>query len=400
MNKNIKNIISKSAAAMALAAMLVTGEAGYCNAKDFGITRAEIITVKAAESFDYVVSNVNEYVNVRAEASTSSAIIGKLKKNSYGKILSRGEKWTKIESGEVVGYVSNKYLLFDEDAIAKLTSLKKYKAIVNASKVNVRKGTGTDTEKVGTVDKGTRFNLIASKSTDEWICVRGKVNGKTVTAYIYAKYVDKVIDLAVAEAVGTGNTENAAVTGEKVTDAKESTETTKTEEETKTETKEETKAETKEETKTETKEETKAETKTETKAEGKKDDGVPERTTRAAVTLSDEDIIKLATIVYMESNCESYEGQLAVANVVINRLVSGIWGDTLDDVLYAPNQFAGAKTNIPKYKNKINESNIKAAKEAAAGNNNIGDYMYFRTVRGANLASYKKYYILGNHVFH
>ncbi len=386
MNKNIKNIISKSAAAVALAAMLVTGEAGYCNAKDFGITRAEIITVKAAESFDYVVSNVNEYVNVRAEASTSSAIIGKLKKNSYGKILLRGEKWTKIESGEVVGYVSNKYLLFDEDAIAKLTSLKKYKAVVNASKVNVRKGTGTDTEKVGTVDKGTRFNLIASKSTEEWICVRGKVNGKTVTAYIYAKYVDKVIDLAVAEAVGTGNTENAAVTGEKVTDAKESTETTKTEEETKTG----------EETKTETK----AETKTETKAEGKKDDGVPERTTRAAVTLSDEDIIKLATIVYMESNCESYEGQLAVANVVINRLVSGIWGDTLDDVLYAPNQFAGAKTNIPKYKNKINESNIKAAKEAAAGNNNIGDYMYFRTVRGANLASYKKYYILGNHVFH
>ena len=372
--------------------MLVTGEAGYCNAKDFGITRAEIITVKAAESFDYVVSIVNEYVNVRAEASTSSAIIGKLKKNSYGKILSRGEKWTKIESGEVVGYVSNKYLLFDEDAIAKLTSLKKYKAIVNASKVNVRKGTGTDTEKVGTVDKGSRFNLIASKSTEEWICVRGKVNGKTVTAYIYAKYVDKVIELAVAEAVGTGNTENAAVTGEKVTVAEESTETTKTEEETKTETK----AETKEETKTETKEETK----TETKAEGKKDDGVPERTTRAAVTLSDEDIIKLATIVYMESNCESYEGQLAVANVVINRLVSGIWGDTLDDVLYAPNQFAGAKTNIPKYKNKINESNIKAAKEAAAGNNNIGDYMYFRTVRGANLASYKKYYILGNHVFH
>ena len=386
MNKNIKNIISKSAAAVALAAMLVTGEAGYCNAKDFGITRAEIITVKAAESFDYVVSNVNEYVNVRAEASTSSAIIGKLKKNSYGKILSRGEKWTKIESGEVVGYVSNKYLLFDEDAIAKLTSLKKYKAIVNASKVNVRKGMGTDTEKVGTVDKGTRFNLIASKSTEEWICVRGKVNGKTVTAYIYAKYVDKVIELAVAEAVGTGNTENAAVTGEKVPDAQESTETTKTEEETKTG----------EETKTETKEETK----TETKTEEKKDDSVPERTTRAAVTLSDEDIIKLATIVYMESNSESYEGQLAVANVVINRLVSGIWGDTLDDVLYAPNQFAGAKTNIPKYKNKINESNIKAAKEAAAGNNNIGDYMYFRTVRGANLASYKKYYILGNHVFH
>lgn len=386
MNKNIKNIISKSAAAVALAAMLVTGEAGCCNAKDFGITSAEIITVKAAESFDYVVSNVNEYVNVRAEASTSSAIIGKLKKNSYGKILSRGEKWTKIESGEVVGYVSNKYLLFDEDAIAKITSLKKYKAIVNASKVNVRKGKGTDTEKVGTVDKGTRFNLIASKSTDEWICVRGKVNGKTVTAYIYAKYVDKVIDLAVAEAVGTGNTENAEVTGEKVTEAEESTETTKTEEKTKTE----------EETKTEIKEETKAET----KAEGKKDDSVPERTTRAAVTLSDEDIIKLATIVYMESNCESYEGQLAVANVVINRLVSGIWGDTLDDVLYAPNQFAGAKTNIPKYKNKINESNIKAAKEAAAGNNNIGDYMYFRTVSGANLASYKKYYILGNHVFH
>lgn len=50
----------------------------------------------------------------------------------------------------------------------------------------------------------------------------------------------------------------------------------------------------------------------------------------------------LARIVYREANVESMECQKAVASVVINRWKNGRWGDTLEDVIYAENQFSPA----------------------------------------------------------
>ena len=48
----------------------------------------------------------------------------------------------------------------------------------------------------------------------------------------------------------------------------------------------------------------------------------------------------LARIVYLESNTESLECQKAICSVIINRWQNGYWGDTLKDVIYAPNQFS------------------------------------------------------------
>lgn len=59
-----------------------------------------------------------------------------------------------------------------------------------------------------------------------------------------------------------------------------------------------------------------------------------------AIWWSDEDVALLAAVISAESRGEPYEGQLAVGCVVLNRLDSGIWGDSLEDVLYAKNQFA------------------------------------------------------------
>lgn len=51
----------------------------------------------------------------------------------------------------------------------------------------------------------------------------------------------------------------------------------------------------------------------------------------------------LARLVYREANGESIECQMAVVSVVINRWLSGYWGDTFKDVIYAPGQFSTAK---------------------------------------------------------
>lgn len=47
----------------------------------------------------------------------------------------------------------------------------------------------------------------------------------------------------------------------------------------------------------------------------------------------------LARLVYLEANTESLECQMAIVSVVINRLIDGRWGDTLEEVVYFPYQF-------------------------------------------------------------
>lgn len=51
----------------------------------------------------------------------------------------------------------------------------------------------------------------------------------------------------------------------------------------------------------------------------------------------------LARLVYLESNMESLDCQKGIVSVVINRLNSGYWGNTLHSVVYAKNQFTPAK---------------------------------------------------------
>ena len=59
-------------------------------------------------------------------------------------------------------------------------------------------------------------------------------------------------------------------------------------------------------------------------------------------SISSEEREMLARLVYLEANIESLECQKAVVSVVINRWQNGYWGDTLKDVVYAPNQFSPA----------------------------------------------------------
>ena len=131
--------------------------------------------------------------------------------------------------------------------------------------------------------------------------------------------------------------------------------------------------------------------------------GVPVETTyRNAITLSEEDINLLATIVTLESGGESYDGQLAVANVIINRMNSGHWGSTVADVVYAPYQFSCTSSPMLDYylANGAQESARQATLEALSGVNNIGNYMCFRAIYVTDLEAYSVYSVIGNHVFH
>ncbi|MGN0512770.1 MAG: cell wall hydrolase [Lachnospiraceae bacterium] len=65
---------------------------------------------------DQIVAYVEPYLSVRTEASSDSAVVGKLYPASYAQVVERGDEWTKIKSGNVVGYIQNLYVCFDKEA--------------------------------------------------------------------------------------------------------------------------------------------------------------------------------------------------------------------------------------------------------------------------------------------
>lgn len=88
------------------------------------------------------------------------------------------------------------------------------------------------------------------------------------------------------------------------------------------------------------------------------------------------DLDLLAAICQIEAGYD-YDGCLAVANVVLNRLNTGFDDcQTIYQVIYYPNQFA--TTWMPHYlKDGTSSVARQAAADALAGANNIGDYLYF-----------------------
>ncbi|MBE6935282.1 MAG: cell wall hydrolase [Ruminococcaceae bacterium] len=62
----------------------------------------------------------------------------------------------------------------------------------------------------------------------------------------------------------------------------------------------------------------------------------------AALSLTENDRELLARIVYLEARGECFEGQVAVCEVVLNRVLSDAFPDSVEAVLYAPGQFSPA----------------------------------------------------------
>ena len=128
----------------------------------------------------------------------------------------------------------------------------------------------------------------------------------------------------------------------------------------------------------------------------------------SSVDASDEEVWLLACIIDWEAGSESYEGKLAVANVVLNRVKSGKWGSSITSVIYAPKQFSGVSDGngnpSAKFAARLssgpNQACIQAAKEALSGVNNVGNYTFFRSLSIANYSSYDSYMIIGSHCFY
>lgn len=80
-------------------------------------------------------------------------------------------------------------------------------------------------------------------------------------------------------------------------------------------------------------------------------------------TITEDERELLARVVYAESNTESLEGQIAVAQVVLNRVRSESFPDTVSEVIYQERQFSTAPILGSVVPNETNYEAVDAAFE-------------------------------------
>lgn len=100
------------------------------------------------------------------------------------------------------------------------------------------------------------------------------------------------------------------------------------------------------------------------------------------VNFEEGDRYLLANLIYCEAGGEPYAGQVAVGSVVINRVLSSRYPNTVVGVIYQNKQFspvASGRLALALANNKATASCYQAADEAMSGITNVGQCVYFRT---------------------
>lgn len=115
----------------------------------------------------------------------------------------------------------------------------------------------------------------------------------------------------------------------------------------------------------------------------------------AVAQLQEADKELLASIIFCEAGNQPYEGQVAVGAVIMNRVKSAVYPNSISEVVYQSGQFGPAMTgwlDSVRYSAGYTPSAMQAAIDALSGSNPIGDCLYFDQ-GGMG-------YQLGDHYFH
>ncbi|MCU6711340.1 stalk domain-containing protein [Paenibacillus sp. J5C_2022] len=128
---------------------------------------------------------------------------------------------------------------------------------------------------------------------------------------------------------------------------------------------------------------------------------VPSVLDHEAKPFTEEEFTLLAKLTQVESGYESYEGQLGVANVILNRVKDSRFPGTIRDVIYSGRQFPPAHNGLLD-KSKPNKSVLRAVKDALNGKNNVEGAIYFynpKVSKGKFWSSLDDIVTIGNHRF-
>lgn len=274
---------------------------------------------ESGEKSDLVMADVKVALNVRAEASEDSEKVGLLYRDCGGRILERKDGWTKIESGDLIGWAKDEYLLFGEKAEALANEVGNRIVTIETETLRVRKEPSEEAAILGMLAQDDALEVVEIVN-DDWVGVYFEND----TAYVSAKYVkvDFRIDAGETMAlIKKREEEAAAIRKQEIANANQ------------------------------------------------------------AVIADADDLRLMAALIQCEAGSEPYEGKLAVGAVVMNRVKSGAYPNTISGVIYASGQFTPAVNGkVAKVYNNgnISDSCYQAAQEAMSGLSNVGDATHFR----------------------
>ncbi|WP_022762253.1 MULTISPECIES: cell wall hydrolase [unclassified Butyrivibrio] len=293
------------------------------------------------DSSKLVMANVNQVMNIRISPDDSSEKVGVLYKDCGGKIIEQKDGWTKLQSGDLVGWANDEYLLFDEEAEELAEEVGVQLVTSNCDALRIRAEADENAEVLGVITNNSFVDMVEDLGNG-WIAV----DYNDETGYVQAEYVDTDFRIDEGETM-------AAIQKREEEEAKR-----KAEEEAK-------------------------------KAKAK----LTQNT--GAVSAGADEARLLAALIYCEAGNQSYEGKVAVGAVVMNRVKSSAYASTISGVIYASGQFTPALNGTVDrvYAGNIPDSCVQAAQAALAGETTCGTALHFRRAGGHDGQ------IIGAHVF-
>ncbi len=342
------------------------------------VTAVTDVAPEPESEFDSkIVVSVEGTLNIRTEASVESELAGQMEFANVGEIIAVEGEWTRIKSGDVEGYVKSEYILSGIEAEQFAEQNIQLMGTINSEGVRIRTEASTDASIIDYIEIDTEVKVV--DSNEEWVQIElngepDEETGEKPTGFVCADYID--VDYKYEEALSI---EQIAAIEKAAADKKKAEEEAAAK-----------KA-------SESKKKTKASSGNNSNSNTA--NNAPNATNSAAQTVVDDSYL-LACVVYLEAGGESYDGQLAVANVVLNRVRNG-WG-SVSSVIYAPGQF-GVTSSLGSYVNgskRPSSTAVQAANDALAGSNNIGNYLYFNRTSRVDTEAHPDYTIIGSHCFY
>lgn len=295
------------------------------------------LTKEEQEWQEYLMADVEQSLNVRKKPNENSEIVGKLYKGDRAKIVKEKGDWIKIESGKVKGFVKESYCVTGTKALKYAKKNCDKIATVNTDGLRLRSKQSTEAKVITAVASGTELKVKnKAKTKDGWVAV---VYGGD-TCYVSEDYVD--VELKTGKAV-TIQEEIAAREAEEAA------------------------------------QKAAAEAEAAKKAQATQSNGAA-TTQKAAYSASVDDVTLLAAIIQCEAGGCSYEGKVAVGAVVMNRVRSGSFPNSISGVIYQSGQFSPARTGLlaARLRSGVSASCRQAAQAALGGQDNTNGAKYFK----------------------
>jgi len=156
-------------------------------------TGVPVVAVSESAYANVAISQVTNYVNVRTEANTSSAIVGKIYNNCAATILAtvdgEGGKWYQIQSGSVTGYIKAEYFITGSEAEEIAKEVGTVFVTINTTTLRLREQPTTESATLTLLSQDAEYIEIG----EEGDFVKIEVD-QSLSGYVHKDYIAERVE--------------------------------------------------------------------------------------------------------------------------------------------------------------------------------------------------------------